>query len=86
MNKRDFSGKNIIKVLVNKGNFRIERISGDHYILKWEHPIEDEKRTVMIPNHKKIRIGTLHSIAEQAGAKKFTNSANGSIAIDNDRI
>ncbi|PTD94882.1 type II toxin-antitoxin system HicA family toxin [archaeon SCG-AAA382B04] len=71
MNKRDFSGKDIIKVLVNKGNFRIERISGDHYILKWEHPTEDEKRTFVVPNHKKIRIGTLSSIAEQAGAKNF---------------
>jgi len=34
MVKRDFSGKNIVKVLCNEGNFWVDRIAGDHYILK----------------------------------------------------
>jgi len=70
---RDFSGKEIVKVLCNKGNFWVDRIAGDHYILKWEHPdgSDVESRTVSVPYHDSVSIGTLHDIADDAGAKDF---------------
>lgn len=70
---RDFSGEDLVKVLGNRGNFWIDRVSGDHVIMKWEHPdgSEVERRTVSIPLHDRVRIGTLRSIAEDAGAKDF---------------
>ena len=50
---RDFSGFEIAKVLVNKGNFSWVRTRGDHAILKWEHPEgpDVETRTVSVPLH-----------------------------------
>ena len=70
---RDFSGYEIAKVLVNKGNFQWVRTPGDHAILKWEHPDGPgvESRTVSIPLHDRVRTGTLRGIAEDAGAKDF---------------
>lgn len=70
---RDFSGKDIITVLCNRGNFWVDRITGDHYILKWEHPDgpDVESRTVSVPYHDSVSIGTLHDIADDAGAKDF---------------
>lgn len=70
---RDFSGHDVVKVLHNKGSFQWVRTSGDHAILKWEHPDgpEIEKRTVSVPLHDRLRIGTLRGIAEDAGAKDF---------------
>ena len=73
MVKRDFSGFEIAKVLVNKGNFSWVRTTGDHVILKWEHPDGPnvESRTVSVPLHDRVRIGTLRGIAEDAGANDF---------------
>jgi predicted RNA binding protein YcfA (HicA-like mRNA interferase family) len=70
---RDFSGRDVVKVLVNRGNFQWVRTPGDHAILKWEHPDspEIEQRTVSVPLHARLRIGTLRGIAEDAGAKDF---------------
>lgn len=70
---RDFSGYDIVKVLVNTGNFERKRVTGDHVILRWEHPdgSEVETRTVSVPLHDSVSIGTLHSIADDAGAKEF---------------
>ena len=70
---RDFSGFEIAKVLVNKGNFSWVRTTGDHAILKWEHPDgpDVESRTVSVPLHDLVRIGTLRGIAEDAGANEF---------------
>lgn len=70
---RDFSGHDVAKVLVNKGNFQWVRTTGDHAILKWQHPDgpEIESRTVSVPLHDRIRIGTLRGIAEDAGAQDF---------------
>jgi predicted RNA binding protein YcfA (HicA-like mRNA interferase family) len=70
---RDFSGYEIAKVLVNNGNFQWVRTPGDHAILKWEHPDgpDIEKRTVTVPLHDRVRVGTLRGIAEDAGAKDF---------------
>lgn len=70
---RDFSGDDVITVLGNTGNFWIERVQGDHVIMKWEHPDGSavERRTVSVPRQDSIPIGTLHNIADQAGAKDF---------------
>lgn len=70
---RDFSGKDVISVLCNVGGFRVDRITGDHYVLKWEHPDgpEIDSRTVVVPYHESVAIGTLQDIAYAAGANDF---------------
>lgn len=66
---RDFSGKEI----VNTGNYSLARFNGDHAILKWNPPEDHdtEPRTVVVPQHDHVAIGTLHDIAAQAGANDF---------------
>jgi predicted RNA binding protein YcfA (HicA-like mRNA interferase family) len=71
MAKRDFSGDDVIKVLVNRGGFWVDRVNGDHYILKYEHPSGNDDRTVVVPRHSSLRIGTLRDIADDAGANNF---------------
>lgn len=70
---RDFSGYDVMKVLVNKGNFERTRVRGDHVRLKWVHPDgpDVETRSVTVPLHDRVRVGTLRQIAESAGAKEF---------------
>ena len=69
----DFLGHDIVKMLGNKGNFEWIRTTGDHTILKWEHPDgpEIESLTVSVPLHDQVRIGTLRGIADNAGAKRL---------------
>jgi predicted RNA binding protein YcfA (HicA-like mRNA interferase family) len=73
MVSRDFSGADVVKVLCNVGNYDLDRIRGDHYILVWEPPADHDTdaRTVPVPYHDRISIGTLQEIADQAGAKDF---------------
>jgi predicted RNA binding protein YcfA (HicA-like mRNA interferase family) len=71
---RDFSGEDVYKVLVNVGGFEHVRTTGDHLILRWEPPGDHEStppRTVVVPVHDSISIGTLHDIADDAGAADF---------------
>jgi len=70
---RDFSGRDIYSVLVNEGNFTHVRTNGDHLILRWEPPDhhDTEPRTVVVPAHDRVNIGTLRQIADQAGANDF---------------
>ena len=70
---RDFSGDDVVRVLVNAGPFYVSRISGSHVILKWGPPAEHDTdaRTVSVPRHDRLKLGTLRSIADQAGAKDF---------------
>ncbi|AUV84687.1 type II toxin-antitoxin system HicA family toxin (plasmid) [Salinigranum rubrum] len=70
---RDFSGEDIYKVLVNVGNFSHVRTTGDHVILKWVPPEihGSETRTVVVPLHDSVSIGTLRDIATDAGAQDF---------------
>ena len=60
------SGIEVIKILCKVG-FRITRQSGSHIIL-----INDEnpKRTVVVPKHKELAIGTLLSIITQSGLSR----------------
>jgi predicted RNA binding protein YcfA (HicA-like mRNA interferase family) len=73
MPPRDFSGEEIYRVLVNVGGFRHVRTTGDHLILRWDPPADHdtEPRTVVVPLHDSVSIGTLHDIAEDAGADEF---------------
>jgi predicted RNA binding protein YcfA (HicA-like mRNA interferase family) len=67
MVSRDFSGREIVKVL-QKFGYRHDRTRGDHAILKYTHPGTGAKRTVTVPLHDRVRIGTLQSITRQYGA------------------
>lgn len=67
-----FSGYDVLKVLVNAGNFAHVRTTGDHAQLRYEHPTnDDDVRTVTVPLHDEISTGTLRSIGEQAGMQDF---------------
>jgi predicted RNA binding protein YcfA (HicA-like mRNA interferase family) len=71
---RDFSGEDVYKVLVNVGDFRHVRTTGDHLILRRdppEHHEDTDPRVVTVPAHDSISIGTLHDIADDAGAEDF---------------
>ena len=72
MGRRTFSGREVVKVLVNAGGFEWRRTTGDHAQLYYEHPTnEDDRRQVTVPLHDELQAGTLRSIAEQAGANDF---------------
>lgn len=72
MGRRTFSGYEVAKVLVNAGGFQWRRTTGDHAVLRYEHPRNDEDvRTVTVPLHDELREGTLRSIADDAGAEDF---------------
>ncbi|XGI83764.1 type II toxin-antitoxin system HicA family toxin [Halorutilales archaeon Cl-col2-1] len=81
---RNFSGDDVARVLVNKGNFVWDRTTGDHMILKWEPPENHDTnpRTVTVPRHESLRTGTLRNIADQAGADDFDEFCRW---IDNNR-
>lgn len=67
---RDFSGAEIVSVL-QKFGYRHDRTRGDHAVLKYTHPETGESRTVTVPLHDRVRVGTLQSIAEQCGTNDF---------------
>jgi predicted RNA binding protein YcfA (HicA-like mRNA interferase family) len=63
MASQDFSGQEIVTVL-QKFGIRHDRTRGDHAILKYTHPNTGEKRTVTVPFHDRVRIGTVQWIAD----------------------
>lgn len=72
MARSTFSGYDVVKVLVNVGNFENRRMAGDHVQLASDHPTnEDDRRRVTVPLHDELNTGTLRSIAEDAGANDF---------------
>jgi predicted RNA binding protein YcfA (HicA-like mRNA interferase family) len=71
MVRRQFSGVDICKVLINKWGFVPVGDKGDHRVLRYENSDTGEIRTVTVPMHAPIKIGTLRDIAEQAGANDF---------------
>lgn len=73
MVSRDFSGDDVITVLVNVGGFEWQRTTGSHVILKWYPPEHHATgvRTVSVPRHDRLDTGTLRKIATQAGAEDF---------------
>jgi predicted RNA binding protein YcfA (HicA-like mRNA interferase family) len=72
MARRTFSGREVVKALVNAGGFEWRRTTGDHAQLYYEHPTnDDDRRHVTVPLHDELKTGTLHDIADSAGAKDF---------------
>jgi predicted RNA binding protein YcfA (HicA-like mRNA interferase family) len=61
---KPYSYRVIINVL-NKIGFTVVRQKGSHIVLKGFY--RDKKRTVVVPRHKEISIGTLRGILFQAG-------------------
>jgi len=64
MRLRPYSFRDVLRAL-SKIGFKVIRQRGSHVILKGEHG--GKRRTVVIPKHKEIAVGTLHGIAFQAG-------------------
>jgi predicted RNA binding protein YcfA (HicA-like mRNA interferase family) len=58
MVSRDFSGREIVTVR-QKFGYRHDRTRGDHAVLRYTNPDTGEKRTVTVPLHDRVRIGTL---------------------------
>ena len=68
MSRRTFSGREIVKVLTDHG-FEPAGGRGSHRKLAYVHPETGERRVVVVPLHDELAVGTLSSIADQAGAK-----------------
>jgi len=64
---RDLPAKKIISAL-EKAGFRIDRVSGSHYVL-----VKENLRAV-VPYHRAVRVGTLKAILNQIGmsVEEFT--------------
>lgn len=56
------SGKEITKALIRAG-YRPVSQKGSHMKLRRDNP----RRTIIVPNHKTIKRGTLHGIIADAG-------------------
>jgi len=70
MVRTTFSGREIAAVLTDFGYVPVSR-RGSHVRLRYENPDTGEIRNVDVPFHDTVKIGTLHSIAEQCGAEDF---------------
>jgi len=70
MVRTTFSGREIASVLRSFGYQPVSR-RGSHVRLRYENDDTGEVRNVDIPMHNEVRIGTLHSIADQCGAEDF---------------
>jgi predicted RNA binding protein YcfA (HicA-like mRNA interferase family) len=67
----DFSGRDVVKALT-RNRYRIVDREGSHVKLRYEHPTNDDDiRVVTVPQHSRIRLGTLREIAEQCRADDF---------------
>lgn len=73
MARGTFSGREVVKVMVNSGIYEWDRTNGDHAILRWEPPADHDAdaRTVPVPLHDELNEGTLRSIGEKAGMNDF---------------
>lgn len=70
MVRQTFSGQEIISVLTDFG-YVPQSHRGSHVRLCYENEDTGEVRNVDVPLHSEVRIGTLHSIADQCGADDF---------------
>ena len=64
MRLKPYSYRDVVKVLGKLG-FKVVRQRGSHIVLKGE--LKGKKRTVVVPAHKEIAVGTLRGIMFQAG-------------------
>ena len=65
---KKISGKNCVKILCNKFDFKVIRQRGSHIILCKETP--SGKVGTVVPNHKELKIGTLKEILKLAKIKE----------------
>lgn len=71
MSRRNFSGREVAKVLIQWG-FEPVGGRGGHRVFRYDDPDTGEVRTVTVPiTHDPVKVGTLREIADQAGAKDF---------------
>jgi predicted RNA binding protein YcfA (HicA-like mRNA interferase family) len=61
---KKISGKECLKILCNKFGFKYIRQTGSHMILKKE--TSEGKIGTVVPNHKKLKVGTLRGVLELA--------------------
>ena len=64
MKLKPYSHRQVIKALTKLG-FKVVRQRGSHIVLKGSY--KEMKRTVVVPKHREIAVGTLRSILFQAG-------------------
>jgi len=65
-----FSSREVIKTLTKHGFVPVGG-KGSHTTLRYENPDTGDVRTVTVPKADPIPTGTLHDIADQAGAEDF---------------
>lgn len=65
-----FSGEEVVKAL-RKHRFEIVGRTGSHVKLQFINKHTNEVRKVTVPLHEELDPGTLHSIADQVGARDF---------------
>ena len=65
---KKISGKECVKILCNKFDFKIARQRGSHIVLRKYTP-EGSIGTV-VPNHKELKVGTLKGVLELARIKE----------------
>lgn len=70
MVRTNFSSEEIIKGLSKHGFVPVGG-KGSHTTLRYENSDTGEVRTVTVPQADPVPTGTLHDIAEQAGANDF---------------
>jgi len=58
----DLSGREVVRVLQRIG-FVFQRQRGSHIVLRRDTPFA----RVTVPDHKALRVGTLHTILHEAG-------------------
>jgi predicted RNA binding protein YcfA (HicA-like mRNA interferase family) len=51
MTRGTFSGRDVVKVMVNSGIYEWVRTNGDHAILRWEPPDHHDSDARTVPVH-----------------------------------
>ena len=64
---RDLSGREIVKVLCKKWDYRQVHQEGSHIILQTDTP---SHQRIPVPDHNPVRIGTLNSILRLVATHK----------------
>ncbi|NQT87062.1 type II toxin-antitoxin system HicA family toxin [bacterium] len=64
---RGLSGRDVCKILAGHGFVEVRR-RGSHIIMQLR--MDDTTVTVPVPDHRRIRVGTLRSIIRQSGMQR----------------
>jgi predicted RNA binding protein YcfA (HicA-like mRNA interferase family) len=65
---KKISGKDCLKILVNKFGFVVKRQKGSHVVIRKE--TSEGVIGTVIPMHKELKVGTLKSVLELAKIKE----------------